>query len=76
MKQPNGQDGEYVRKRKLAPRHIPFGGLQRVSEMRRVRKIKIQSVTRQLLRSAAIEAACSIGRRRSPHPRATVPCAA
>lgn len=74
MKQPNGPDGEYVRERKLAPRHIPFGELQQIFEIRRA--CERQSVARLLLRSVAIEEACSMGRRRSPHPRTSVPCAA
>jgi hypothetical protein len=73
MKQPNGPDGGHVRERKLAPRHA-FDELQRVSEMRR--PCEMQPVARQLLRSAAIEGACSMDQRRSSHPRATNPCAA
>lgn len=73
MKQPNGPDGEYVRQRKLAPRYA-FDELQRVSEMRR--PCEMRPGARQLLRSAAIEEACSMDQRRSSHLRATNPCAA
>lgn len=74
MKQPNGPDGEYVRERKPARRHNPFGELQQASEVPRA--CKLGSVVRQSEGSTAIEEACSLDRHRAPHPRATIPCAA